>query len=1058
MINASARFKRNAKAPVKTVQMRMTQVVGEGETPIVYSSADLIKSIKVEASSTWLYSGAKKATVVLVDELPFYANYEWVIELGIVDPTSNEIDYITLGTFTTVTDDVDYEKGTTTLGLYDYMQKAEKDWHDNSHVGYPKTVEALATGIATNVGCAGLSSMAGLPNISQMVQEDLWALISQEKYRDVINEIANITGSTAIVDSNNLLKFVPFSSPIDELTYSNLKKYKLGLPYGPINSVVLSRQPQNDDVALSDNVSITENGLTEAKIVNNEIADDDRPTFIQPLFNALNGTAFDGIEMETEGHGWYEIGDAITVSERPSGELPEGYQQVEFIQSTGTQCIDTGFKATPLTRTRATYAFTQTGTKQQRVFGWQAGSGIWYSQYLNGGGGTGFSFQDDIGNWQYCGGTLDANKKYTFDMDGKARTATSYDANGNVRGTKDMSSFNATKTATGNLYLFCEGAPTLANFAYLKMYSVKMWDNNQLIRDFVPCYRKIDNKPGMYDLVNGVFYTNAGSGEFIIGDEVYDVLPNAYEEIEYIEKPDANTMQPTIDTGFMPNENTEVEVEFSISEKGTYGGLMGSSVWRQTGVPNDSGLAVRLANLSSLTINNYSTSANSLSADYTTKHTLSLMKDGTYLDGERKLTNRGTGGFTINSTIAIFSIKRNGVYAWGNEKGKVYRFKIWDNGVLARDMVPVIRRSDGMAGLYDKINGTFYHSVDSTTFNAGPKVNRKVVVVTDLTINLDGGGFKETIKCVTPDLTSTDYTATGGIKKSIYNTEIKTDRQQQEITSIVSRQDSFEDQVNEEFTQVYQNIAGLTVSVQTTGGGNYIKNSVGYSKDSDNNLVNWEFAGSGNYSSQTSPESMQAGAISGNQISLFNGTLTQRITLAPNIEYTLSYIGKKSVTGVAGIIIRNDNGQFNVLMPDQTAVYWEKQEITFTPTLGYVDIIITANADVTEFAITDIMLSQGDLSTPWRQADGEILNTQVAVDTEGVRVKSSIYEGDETVMTPLEFAGYSSVSGSKQKVFSLNRDTTEVQKISIQQQMSMPPLKVIPLDSPSGWAFVKEGN
>ena len=248
------------------------------------------------------------------------------------------------------------------------------------------------------------------------------------------------------------------------------------------------------------------------------------------------------------------------------------------------------------------------------------------------------------------------------------------------------------------------------------------------------------------------------------------------------------------------------------------------------------------------------------------------------------------------------------------------------------------------------------------------------------------------------------------------------------------------------------------MSVQTTGGGNYIKNSVGYSKDSDNNLVNWEFAGSGNYSSQTSPESMQAGAISGNQISLFNGTLTQRITLAPNIEYTLSYIGKKSVTGVAGIIIRNDNGQFNVLMPDQTAVYWEKQEITFTPTLGYVDVIITANADVTEFAITDIMLSQGDLSTPWRQADGEILNTQVAVDTEGVRVKSSIYEGDETVMTPLEFAGYSSVSGSKQKVFSLNRDTTEVQKISIQQQMSMPPLKVIPLDSPSGWAFVKEGN
>ena len=655
MINASERFKQNAKAPVKTVQMRMTQVISERETPLVYSSADLIKSIKIDASSTWLYSGAKKATVTLVDTIPGLLNYAWVLELGIVDPTTSEIDYITLGTFVTDKVDVSYEKGTTTLALYDYMSKADKAWQDNTHTNYPKTVSALANSIATNIGCDGLEDMTGLPNVDQIVQEDLWALISQEKYRDVINEIANITASTAIVNSRNHLEFVPFAEPIEKLTYDNLKKYKLGLPYGKVNSVVLSRQPQNDDVAQSDNVSINENGLTEIKIVNNEIADDDRTSFITPLFNKLNGISFNGIEMDTEGHGWYEIGDTLSVAETDASE--------------------------------------------------------------------------------------------------------------------------------------------------------------------------------------------------------------------------ANT-----------------------------------------------------------------------------------------------------------------------------------------------------------------------------------------IVITDYTLNLDSGGFKETIKCVTPNLTSTDYTATGGIKKSIYNTEIKTDKQQQEITSIVSRQDIFENQVNEEFTQVYQNIEGLTVSVQTTGGGNYIKNSVGYSKDADNNLINWTFSGSGNYSSQTSPESMQAGAIAGNQISLFNATLTQRIVLAPNIKYVLSYIGKKSITGVAGVIIRNDNEQQNLLMPDQQAVYWKKQEITFTPTLGYVDIIITANADVTEFAITDLMLSQGDLSTPWRQADGEILNTQVAVDTEGIRVKSSVYDGDETVMTPLEFAGYSSVSGSKTKVFSLNRDTTEVQKISVQQQISMPPLKVIPLDSPSGWAFVKEGE
>lgn len=654
MINASARFKQNAQAPVKTVQMRMTQIIGSGEEPLVYTSADLVKSVKIEASSTWLYSGAKKATITLVDITPNLTNLAWTLELGIIDPTTSIIDYITLGSFYTAACDFDYDKGTTTLKLFDYMNKADKGWQDNSHVGYPKTVEALATGIANNIGCDGLTSMTGLPNIDKIVESDLWDLISQEKYRDVINEIANITGTTAIVNYQNYLTFVPFADPTEELTYANLRTYKLGLPYGPINSLVLSRQPQNDDIAVSDNTSIDANGLTEVKIANNEIADDDRESFIQPIFDSLNGISFNGIEMTTEGHGWYEIGDALYV-------------------------------------------------------------------------------QDDQ-----------------------------------------------------------------------------------------------------------------------------------------------------------------------------------------------------------------------------------------------------------NNTITT--------------------------------------------------------------------------VITDYTLTLDGGGFKELLKCVTPDLTKTDYMATGGIRKTIYNTEIKTDRQQQEITAIVSRQDQFEDQVLEEFTEVHQDIAGLTVSVQTTGGGNLIKNSVGYSKDADNNLVNWTFDGAGNFSAQTSPESLQVGAISGSEISLIGGTLTQRVILAPNFKYTLSYFGKKGVLGEAGVVLVNDDDRFELLMPDQTEVHWEKKDIVFEPTLGYIDVIITADASVEQFAITDLMLSQGDLSTPWRQSDGEILNTQVAVDTEGVRVQSSVYEGDETVMTPLEFAGYSAISGQREKVFSLNRDTTEVQKIAIQRQISMPPLKVLPLNNPGGWAFVKEGN
>ena len=53
-----------------------------------------------------------------------------------------------------------------------------------------------------------------------------------------------------------------------------------------------------------------------------------------------------------------------------------------------------------------------------------------------------------------------------------------------------------------------------------KYYWVKLYKNDELLRNFIPCYRKSDNVIGMLDLVNNVFYTNAGSGTFTKGNNV----------------------------------------------------------------------------------------------------------------------------------------------------------------------------------------------------------------------------------------------------------------------------------------------------------------------------------------------------------------------------------------------------------------------------------------------------------------------------------------------------------------------------------------------------------
>lgn len=75
--------------------------------------------------------------------------------------------------------------------------------------------------------------------------------------------------------------------------------------------------------------------------------------------------------------------------------------------------------------------------------------------------------------------------------------------------------------ATNNtIHIFQRNYQASPLTASAKLYSMKLYENAVKVRDFIPCYRKSDNEIGLYDLVNGVFYTNAGSGTFAKGADV----------------------------------------------------------------------------------------------------------------------------------------------------------------------------------------------------------------------------------------------------------------------------------------------------------------------------------------------------------------------------------------------------------------------------------------------------------------------------------------------------------------------------------------------------------
>lgn len=88
-----------------------------------------------------------------------------------------------------------------------------------------------------------------------------------------------------------------------------------------------------------------------------------------------------------------------------------------------------------------------------------------------------------------------------------------------------------------------------------KLYYFKIWNGETLVRDMIPCYRKADNVAWLYDLVEWVFYTNQGTGEFIIPSPT----PSTTVQIDLIS---TNSSQWTIiDENWNLNPHWEIAVD-----------------------------------------------------------------------------------------------------------------------------------------------------------------------------------------------------------------------------------------------------------------------------------------------------------------------------------------------------------------------------------------------------------------------------------------------------------------------------------------------------------------
>ena len=195
--------------------------------------------------------------------------------------------------------------------------------------------------------------------------------------------------------------------------------------------------------------------------------------------------------------------------------------RIEYLESTGTQYIDTGVigKSSVRRLLQTLVPNADTNAYIGPIFGIRTNLGIFWAMFFS-------NYSPNTIRFDY-GQQTSLNCTSSNSMQGKIvvidmnnhNKASIYDTNHNLLCTQNLST--TTFTTGENLFLFAsldtrQGTPIFLGAPSVKIYSAKIYDNDVLVRDFIPVLDK-NGTPCMFDKVEKKFYYNQGTGQFIAG-------------------------------------------------------------------------------------------------------------------------------------------------------------------------------------------------------------------------------------------------------------------------------------------------------------------------------------------------------------------------------------------------------------------------------------------------------------------------------------------------------------------------------------------------------------
>lgn len=354
---------------------------------------------------------------------------------------------------------------------------------------------------------------------------------------------------------------------------------------------------------------------------------------------------------------------------------------IQYIESTGTQYIDTGVKPD--------YA---NGDKVEISF---------YRASYTGGQPCAFgSRKSNVTNGVYALALniiicdADASSSFPIYADERNNVTLSVD-NNNVVINNTSYIMPRRVTSEFNAYLFGLNDSGWINVPYkgMKLYNWKYWKNGVLVQNLIPVL-DANSVPCLYNLVDGTFFYNAGSGTFIYGEYK--------KKLNYLQSTGTQWINTNVKPDFANGDS--IETTFSRRELST-----GVAVFGSRKIPALNGF--------------YALGGAVVYCDSTSYFSIPFMETGiitmTVDDNYMKFADKT---YTMEKRVScdypfyLYSMNNEG-QVYGLSSGtRIYEFKYFKNGVLNQHLIPVLDLNN-VPCFYDEVSKQFYYNNGTGNFN-----------------------------------------------------------------------------------------------------------------------------------------------------------------------------------------------------------------------------------------------------------------------------------------------------------------------------------------------------